>query len=474
LYVGAFQKRGTAYGPGGPGMIYRIDVATNEVSQWLSVPNVGTDRHDPSDDYWPDTSARNLAGIMSLGDIDLSPDESELAVMNLYDRKIYRYRVDDKAFLGTIELGSSNETWANQARPFALKSWNGKLYHGLVHSAYASQDPAELQAYVYETNPDGSSVRLVMQAPLDFDRGDAVQNLPARWLPWKDGYNAIGPGQLGVYPQPILADIEFADNGDMILGFRDRNGDMTFFNPGGQNPPGEGTAIPAGDIVIARFNGSTWDPEFAPEFFEEDYGPNRNVHDETGFGGLARVETANIVITMGLAPLRISSGGGYWFDMDSGDNTGREELYAYDSTVNFGKANGLGDVELVCQPQQATETPTATATATSTTPSTETATVTATPQTPTVTATVSTATVTSSSTPLPTLTPTLGPSPTAGPTDEEDEEESTPVAAQPTELPKLPSTGRGGSAGGLSLVLAALALLATALVLRLRRPRSPA
>jgi hypothetical protein len=259
----------------------------------------------------------------------------------------------------------------------------------------------------------------------------------------------------------------------MILGFRDRNGDMTFFNPGGANPPGEGTAIPAGDIAIARFNGSTWDPEFSPEFFREDFGPRPDVHDETGFGGLARMETANIVITMGLAPLQISSGGGYWFEMDSGDEVGREELYNFISEVNFGKANGLGDVELVCQPQQATETPTMTPTTPATETPTQTATVTLTPQTPTLTVVAPSPTVTLTSTPRPTLTATPGPTRTPG---EETEEENTPVPPQPTQdLPQLPSTGGGGVGGSwfLALFLAA-ALFAGAWVVRVRGKRAEA
>jgi len=314
-----------------------------------------------------------------------------------------------------------------------------------VHSAYASQSGDDLAAYVYETEPDGSQVRLVTQFSLDFPRGDAVANLPARWLPWKDGYNAIGPGQLGVYPQPMLTDIEFADNGDMILGFRDRYGDMTFFDPGGRNPPGEGTGIPAGDIVLAHYNGDTWDAQTTPEYFPEDFGPNAGVHDETGFGGLARVTKADVVVTTGLAPLRISSGGSYWFNNQTVANTAREEIYNFTSEVNFGKANGLGDVEIVCGPEEATATPTATASATATAP----------------------ATVTATPTPPPTVTPTTGP-PTITPTStatvpttasptasaktptatEESRNTRVPTPAPTRKLPKLPKTGGGATAHG--------------------------
>ncbi len=352
LFVGAFHKRGTAFGPGGPGAIYRVDLASGAVAQWLTVPGVGIDQHDRAGGYWPDNRARNFVGAISLGDVEASPDGTELYVMNLLDRQIYRYRLADKALLGRIPTGPGAASWAPEARPFGLAVWRGRLYHGVIRTAYRSQDRSELEAYVYESALDGGGMREVNRFGLDYARGNAVTNASARWQPWKDGYNSSGgTGRLGfsVFPQPMLTDIEFADNGDMILGFRDRNGDMTFFDPGGRNPPGEGTGIPAGDIVLARYNGDTWTTDPEPEFYRQDGGPRTNpVHQETGFGGLARVGLRDVVVTMGLAPLRISSGGGFWFDNRTGNDVGREELYGYQSQVNFGKANGLGDVEVLC------------------------------------------------------------------------------------------------------------------------------
>jgi hypothetical protein len=41
VYAAAFHKRGLPYGPGGPGGIYRIDLATGAVSLFLTVPDAG-------------------------------------------------------------------------------------------------------------------------------------------------------------------------------------------------------------------------------------------------------------------------------------------------------------------------------------------------------------------------------------------------------------------------------------------------
>lgn len=359
IYVAAYHKRGSPFGPGGPGAIYRVEPATGNVALWATVPNAGADTHDPAGNYYPDAAARPGVGITSLGDIDLTEDGSVLVVMNLNERRIYRYRLADKALLGTIDHGAAAEPWATDARPFGLKIWHGKLYHGLVNSAFSTQAPADLQAYVYESDLDGANMRLVNRFGLVFDRGlvDEVAAVPATWQPWKDSLCIIpNPGGVvnwNICPQPMLSDIEFADNGDMLLGFRDRNGDMTYFaNSPDQVPPGEGNGIAAGDILLSRYNGSTWDTQPTPETFAQDAGPGlgatNSVHDETGFGGLARVFLADVVAMTAETPLRVLTGGGIWFHNGTAQNTAREELYYLDVGRNFGKANGLGDLETLC------------------------------------------------------------------------------------------------------------------------------
>jgi Mg-chelatase subunit ChlD len=381
IYVAAYHKRGTPFGPLGPGGIYRVDLESGDVERWATVANVGTDRHERQNDYFPDTRARDVTGVIGLGDLDLSEDGTQLYVTNLLRREIVRYDVATKRVLGQIAIGAFDEVWYPDARPFGLKVWRGQLYHGVVNSAQRSQDIDDLWAYVYASDLDGSNMREVVSFSLDFPRGMALRfggfNVPARWQVWRNGWNTVAGGGLfgrgiGYYPQPMLSDIEFTDGGDIILGFRDRFGDMTFFSPGQENPPGEGTGTPAGDILIGRAtDDGRWVVEPNPEFYAQDAGPglgsSQSTHDETGFGGLARVRAADVVVTTGLAPQAISSGGAYWFDNVSGDNIAREELYRLaDDRPNFGKANGLGDVELLCPASLPTSTPTASATATST------------------------------------------------------------------------------------------------------------
>ncbi|MFN8422869.1 MAG: vWA domain-containing protein [Anaerolineae bacterium] len=71
-------------------------------------------------------------------------------------------------------------------------------------------------------------------------------------------------------------------------------------------------------------------------------------HPETGFGGLAFLPMARQVAMSALSPLQYSSGGALWFDIATGKNPRREELYAMRAGQTFGKANGMGDMEMLC------------------------------------------------------------------------------------------------------------------------------
>jgi hypothetical protein len=503
VYAGAFHKRGTHFGPAGVGAIYKIDLATGGASVFAIVPDAGADTHNRTGDYFPDTAARFGAGTVSLGDVDLNADGTELFVTNLYDRRIYRYDVATGTLLGGFDNGAATESWKSDARPFGLGFRDGWLYHGVIRTAYASQNPSDLTAYVYRSRPDGSSMRQVASAKLAFERGWIWPNEGrAIWNPWRDPPGQLSPNS-GRYPMPIFSDVEFTPAGNqMILGFRDRFGDETFYTyPPNRPPAGEQILnTPAGDILPAFPNGDDWVIQTVPEYYTGDYGPNRvGNHDETSYGGLAMIPWLGLVVMSANSPLVISTAGAVWLDTSTGDDQAREQLYEFNPGLPyFGKANGLGDVELLCNTlEESTPTPTATVpdTATPTSTDTPTETPTETPTdtptaTPTATATqTATATLTATASPTapatstpttgPSLTPSLTPTgtrptPTAtrtpGPTSTPGKKETPKQTSGPTpssELPKLPNTGAGGEARSDSASAVLLALLAVlAYVLR--------
>src|SRR5262245_59338981 len=140
----------------------------------------------------------------------------------------------------------------------------------------------------------------------------------------------------------------------MVLGIRDRYGDMGFNGPNDLGAVHERPVVGVGDIVLARRDedSGSWVAQTAPEFYTQDAGPglhsSRAIHNETDYGGLARVPAADVVVMTALDPLASYAGGADWFDNKTGGDLVREDLYEAADSRTFGKANGLGDLELLC------------------------------------------------------------------------------------------------------------------------------
>ena len=298
VYAAAVHKRQVPFGSGGAGGIYRIDLAERDVQLFARVPSAGTSRNVG---FWGDRDldGRDPSGKNSLGDLELSDDGTELYVVNLHDRRIYRVAVPSGEILGSFEHGASGESWAEDARPFGLAYHDDQLYHGVVNSAAATQDQSHLAAFVYRSEPDGSSQaggdpELVAASPLHFSRGEArvpgiLSNPPIdariEWLPWKDAQNDLldGLGRLSVYPQPILSDIEFDDRDRLIVSFADRHSLMSsgsqWMTPASIEKPGIGF----GDAMLGWPTDTTWALATDVEHFID----RTPIADESLLGGLA-------------------------------------------------------------------------------------------------------------------------------------------------------------------------------------------
>ncbi len=348
LYAGAFHKRGTFFGPGGPGGVYRIDLATGDVQLWATLP-AGPDYHQLGTGF--DAPAAEWATKVGLGDIELSDDGSTLFVMNLWDRRIWRFSVPDGAQLPPLAIGAATEGWFDDARPFGLGFRDGWLYHGVVDTVERLAAGGVPVAYVYRSRPDGGEMTEVARFDMDYTRPGG--------MPWSR-WNA-GPG----VHQPVLSDIEFRPDGGLILGLRDRLGDAQILT------------IAQGDLLPTRRNGERWDVITDPEFYAD-----RLAHDETTWGGLAAFPGRDAVVTSALAPVTINSGGALWYDNVTGLLERRESVYlTFVGGImlpTFAKGQGLGDMEALC-PSHTVPTPTHTLTLTLTPTATPTLTPTATP-----------------------------------------------------------------------------------------------
>jgi SdrD B-like domain/Secretion system C-terminal sorting domain len=304
LLLAAYYKRHIGFGPNGIGAIYKTQVsAGNPAVPSLLVNvstigiNVGTDTRsntvgDPnyispvSNAPSRDRDAFANVGKRGIGDIDLSEDGRDLYLVNLFENKLHRINVgaplkssftsaDVTSWVIPTPSGIGSLTW----HPFSLKAANGKVYVGGVMvkeqttNHNLATDTVGQRGVVYEMDPTTGVFIEVLRFPLTYRRGFANSDtrFPTRnnyWCSWQNngdggptgplqaGYNsAFGTFNGGTYyPQPMLADIEFTDDNQMLIGMRDRFGDQMGYQQPDINGFPTGTEFGS---AATRFRGLT-------------------------------------------------------------------------------------------------------------------------------------------------------------------------------------------------------------------------
>lgn len=442
LFAGALAKRHTGFGPLGAGGIYTIQIDPNtgaalSVSNFVDISSLGIPvgtlgtnaaRGLPAVSSTPNTDATawDAVGKAAIGDIDMGSNDDTLWLVNLTNQTLYSIVVGNPATTPTnadvsaypISLpAGATACPVNDIRPWAVHVFDGEIYVGVVCSAESTQSVNNLRAYVLRTNELSPGVfTLVFEMALNYPRGlvssDTPTGFPAEWRPWTPTMTSLcaspctGAGSLSfgkqiIYPQPILSDIEFDVNGDLILGFMDRAGHQTGnANYATSNPWGtvtlydkdtnytpttvtitsttqvyEGTS--AGDLIRACVAGGSFvlennascgslssagfssNPAQGPgggEFYWQDMyppGANKNggTHNEITLGGIALFAGTGEVVVSIFDPFELRSGGLAWFSNVTGMRSRAYEIFGIDQgggATTFGKAAGLGDVEAFC------------------------------------------------------------------------------------------------------------------------------
>ncbi|MFI0978404.1 SpaA isopeptide-forming pilin-related protein [Streptomyces sp. NPDC021093] len=375
LFVGALTKRLIPYGPAGPGGIYLVDRKTDRTSVFATVPDAGDAEH--STDLTRDTMAINDAvGKEGLGDLDLSEDGSKLYAMGLKAKSLYVYDTAGAA-PGNPQAAPAQvipvpdpgcPSGAGDWRPYGLGVHDGAVYVGGTCSAESSQRSADLRAYVLKLS--GTSFSTVVSHALDYARGmgyAAVQGDTA-WRPWLQTWDPYKWFIQANFPGPMLSDLVFDRDGSLILGFRDRLGDQAGYEalaPEGSTDTAQRSLFPAmGDItrVCRTAGGWVWDsdsPACPNHFVDGTEPPQQNgVKEyypgdstlgqlaESLQGGLAFAPRFTKTVSTIVDPLTIFSGGVRKFDNATG--AGGDDYQIEEGKGTFGKANGLGDLELLC------------------------------------------------------------------------------------------------------------------------------
>jgi LPXTG-site transpeptidase (sortase) family protein len=435
LFAGALMKRHVGFGPLGTGGIYsvQIDPATGQPvgapTPFLNLNAIGiptgADPHSglPAVATTPSTDplSWDAVGKVAIGDMGMSADDERLWLTNLFNQTLYSINLASRAVMTSDSIvaamgnvgGLAANCAASDVRPWAIDVHGGYIYVGVVCSAQSFSVPAQsvqavdaLRAYILRRPDDTSaaSFELVFDFDLDYPRSYAStsNDISARWRPWigtmttlcrfvnATTCNLAYDKQI-IYPQPILSDIEFDDDGSIIVALMDRAGHQAgTANFATSNPWGTPTlyrdldypafvtftadftatrtfeGVAPGDIlrictvggVYALENnsncggtttggqGNNQGPGGGEFYFQDNFG---STHTETVVGGLVLLPGNGEVGTSIFDPFTILSGGAAWFDNLNGENNRRYEILPQDDTAaRFGKAAGLGDIEAFC------------------------------------------------------------------------------------------------------------------------------
>ncbi|MBT2458999.1 SdrD B-like domain-containing protein [Streptomyces sp. ISL-86] len=371
IFTGAYAKRHGDYGPDDQGAIYVTDRGTGATTLFTTVPNAGTTAHNQADRIDADFAA--VVGQESLGDIEISGNGSRLYVVNMNDRSLYTYDATQPTAAAPVSaplpIPATACTPAIDWRPMGLGMRDGVLYVGGVCSAQSTQAVNQLRAVVWTFNPATGTFGAtpVVDEPLDFPRDPANAPTPGNWKPWtKDDLTQFpdGGSTQWAYPQPMLSDIEIERDGSLVLGFRDRMGDQSGLIIPNANPAKANvieSIATGGDLYrVCRtttgayeWEGGAACPRTGSEFYKGDEWYTGGSHLETVQGALALPLGGDRVAATVMDPVRtVNSTGVGFFDRwqgDRGADPSQQGLgLSYADDGGFGKANGLGDLELLC------------------------------------------------------------------------------------------------------------------------------
>jgi hypothetical protein len=413
VFMSAMLKRHAGFGTLGTGGIYKVNATTGTPSNYVDVQTIGINTGaNPrttagytlpatgATPHW-DYAAYDKVGKVSIGDMDYDEQRNTLWFVNLNDRRLHGIaNVNPNVTPTSADVrkdGSNNAGFAINTTPAitctngVLRPWGLTVYRGLVYvGAICSGEntgatTANLVSYVLSFNPDNSAAGFtqVLSFPINYARTKTTFGGNAPWNPWvSSDSNRNFALAIGDLSQPIVADLEFDNDGSLVMGILDRWGDQvaanqylpdtaqsntglvgeiygfgdilrfcksgaTFANPGTASCPNN--ARPATENGVNA--GGSQGPG-GGEFYSSDFGPaDADEFGEVAHGGLAFLPGSNRVMTTTHDANNWFTNGVMWLSNTNGTSLGRFDLYtgsSLNTTNDFNKGNGLGDIELLC------------------------------------------------------------------------------------------------------------------------------
>ncbi len=402
VFEGAYVRRHAGLGPSGIGAIYNGPNLFVDLNAVTGFNGAGSDGRAGVVDYDVDATAFGIVGKAGFGDLDMSEDSTTIYAVNLSNNQLLSIPVGIPAVAPTTAAATDTPPAAGQVGQFsipapagcvdphdmALAVHDGLVYAGGVCSAESTQDANDLSLYIYTFDPATTSFSAspVFTTPLNYVRrcGEAAGNAGAAsttnsapgcaadqratWRPWVSTEPAFP--HIITYAQPTVGGIDF-DHGNLLIGLRDRFGDQAAssgLNTAGANvermrtagdllracgSPGAGWTIEANGSCGGTSTGgvgTNQGPGGGEYYNTEFYDP---YHDETTTGAVLQIPGHNEVASTVFDPITTTFTGGVGWFTNTGAQAGQHsratnyQVYGTGADT-FGKANGLGDLEALC------------------------------------------------------------------------------------------------------------------------------
>ncbi len=366
LYSAASVKRYVDVKNNDAGAIYITDNATNTTSLFTSVPNVGYSLTNRDLSENQDLDTLPLIGRVGLGDLDISQDGKTLYTVNLYAKELVIIDIATKAITTVaipnpyVGAGACPDA---DVRPWALTIEGTDVFIGSVcETGIESGVGASVQKYtgnaMMTTVAMTNTLRYLKPRTYDPSNPTTDYHQNVDWNPSVEWHPH----------RPVLSDIVFDNNGDMILGYTDlgayarvtgnSSGDvrrMCLQADGSYIDENTGAAPTSCASHTQVYEGNS---EVYHEYYIGDYFSSTPAHPEghpeLALGGLAmQPGSSEVAISAVDATDWYQAGGLSFLDNKTGEKNSAQALVSGgepERTIYGSKAGGMGDIEILCDP----------------------------------------------------------------------------------------------------------------------------
>jgi hypothetical protein len=306
LFAAAYMRRHAGFGPYGTGTIYKIakpGLGDKNVSVWADLNGLfgagtaGVDPHptgiagcsgaqifNPAvhagaitecESAWGhDIASYDKVGKISLGDMDVSEDGSQLFVVNLNDRQVYkmssitapRSAADvTRMVIPVAASGTAYKCAANDSRPMAVTIHDGVGYLGVVCSQESGAAASDPRGYIYKFDP---TTMVASPTPVLNFLWDYAKTGFARNKAWSSDWQAkslFGSDATHEHSSQVIISSIVFDDTDMLIGlrnrYRDQVGQWTFNLTASDTTTRTDPAAESGGIVRACRTATGWAAE---------------------------------------------------------------------------------------------------------------------------------------------------------------------------------------------------------------------